>query len=570
MNQDLTNSTSLRGMVSNFIQNHLHLSFENNTLHSSALGDTIGYLEKLNAKHFFSFGWLDFQSRALTLLGQVTNFSMYEIDQLLSSKILHDSKTINISALSADISTFNSKLWKNVALYNSTPQNITLNALQSNLKSIDLMVYFKAFTKPEYLGSKLNGSTVVLADLDYFKRLDSILLETKVDIIRAYLTLYVFYVLGLIHSRCYYVSSKSYRQNERIMSGVDLTDTSYSNKLKCSALTLDYFDKILSRLFVLSFFDSSRLHEVEMLVQSIKGALRKRILSLEWLDETTKKSAIVKLDKMTSHIGIPDYFDDMVGIKKDYAGLQMEPSHFYENLESLRMDLHDKMMKFVFEKEDLPIWMFPASYSNAFNFILKNRIIIPAGILQTPFFHPENPAYLNFGSLGYIIAHEMTHAFDSTGALLDESGNRRKWWSESSFNQFTHLSKCMVDQYQNYTMEFGNKTLSVNGNNTLDENIADNGGLENAYRAWKSYSSNPEQLPGLTETPEQLFFISFAQTWCHIENPTDEYLILKDTHSPDHIRVKGILSNSFVFASAFQCESNTPMNPDKKCTIWKK
>jgi len=190
--------------------------------------------------------------------------------------------------------------------------------------------------------------------------------------------------------------------------------------------------------------------------------------------------------------------------------------------------------------------------------------------LQDRFFSADQPHYLNYGAIGQIIGHEITHGFDDQGRQFDLNGNLVEWWHDETSEKFLKKAKCIIDQYAAYREPSTNLTL--NGINMQGENIADNGGLKEAYNAYKKWASKnrPEKkLPGLKYTPEQLFWISSAQTWCAISRT--EYTKLKITmgvHSPNEFRVLGPITNMHDFSFDFNCPVGTKMNPSKKCEVW--
>ncbi|ORX57154.1 zincin [Piromyces finnis] len=202
-----------------------------------------------------------------------------------------------------------------------------------------------------------------------------------------------------------------------------------------------------------------------------------------------------------------------------------------------------------------------------------NSIIIPAAIIQTPFFNNNGQDYINYGLTGSIIGHELTHAFDNEGRLYDMDGKLNNWWTDNDSEEFIEFSQCFIHEYNSIIYDIENKKYNVNGERTLGENLADNGGLARAYDAWQlSLLKNPENaaernkmLPGFQGyTIDQLFYISYGQTFCSINNSIN----LIDEHSPGIARINGVISNSKHFAETFNCPSNSPMNPENKCIIW--
>lgn len=193
-----------------------------------------------------------------------------------------------------------------------------------------------------------------------------------------------------------------------------------------------------------------------------------------------------------------------------------------------------------------------------------------AGILQGQLFTADRPRYMNYAAIGVAIGHEITHGFDDQGRQFDLDGNLVDWWGNDTAEAFKEKSQCFVDQYSNYTEK--QTGLNLNGITTLGENIADNGGAKEAYLAYQNsvrLFGHETTLPGLRYTANQLFWITFAQTWCAVDRPeTLKKSILTDSHSPNEFRVLGTLMNLKEFAADFQCPEGSRMNPVKKCEVW--
>lgn len=220
-------------------------------------------------------------------------------------------------------------------------------------------------------------------------------------------------------------------------------------------------------------------------------------------------------------------------------------------------------------------WEMTPPAVNAYYAPTKNQIVFPAGILQAPFYDINYPKSLNFGAMGVVMGHELTHAFDDQGREYDKEGNLHQWWRNKTIWHFVQRIQCFIDQYGNYTIDTSNsdgEKVHVNGKQTLGENIADNGGLKAAFHAYEAWirSHDPElPLPGVNLTSKQLFFMGFSQVWCSVN--TDEALrlqLLQDPHSPSIYRVIGTLSNSDDFAREFNCPKGSRMNPENKCDVW--
>jgi len=206
---------------------------------------------------------------------------------------------------------------------------------------------------------------------------------------------------------------------------------------------------------------------------------------------------------------------------------------------------------------------------NAYYNPLNNEMAFPAGILQPPFFYKDFPAAMNYGGIGMVMGHELTHGFDDEGRKFDAQGKLREWWEPSVSKKFEARAECIDKQYASYEIQPG---LPLNGKLTLGENIADNGGIKQAYVAYKAYEakhpgSEKPAVPGMTN--DQLLFVAFAQTWCSLATPEIErVLVTVDPHSPPRFRVTGPLVNYPQFAETFQCAAGTPMHPADTCEVW--
>ncbi|ETE64101.1 Neprilysin [Ophiophagus hannah] len=247
--------------------------------------------------------------------------------------------------------------------------------------------------------------------------------------------------------------------------------------------------------------------------------------------------------------------------------LTYKEEEYFENLiENLRFAQKERLKK-LREKVDKDEWITGAAVVNAFYSPSRNQI----GILQPPFFSASQPKSLNFGGIGMVIGHEITHGFDDNGRNFNAEGDLKDWWSQESANNFKSQSQCMIYQYGNFSWDLA-AGQNLSGINTLGENIADNGGIRQAYRAYESYvqkNGEEKRLPGLDLNHKQLFFLNFAQVWCGTYRP--EYAvnsIKTDVHSPGKFRVLGSLQNNLEFSEAFKCTDKDYMDPVKKCRVW--
>ncbi|CAG0916983.1 unnamed protein product [Notodromas monacha] len=260
-----------------------------------------------------------------------------------------------------------------------------------------------------------------------------------------------------------------------------------------------------------------------------------------------------------------------IGLGPIYGLLDVHPSKFLGNIfAAMRYEGH-RIMKKLREPVRKDRWSTLPAVVNAFYDPHKNDIVFPAGILQPNFYNPDAPNSLNYGGIGVVIGHEITHGFDDKGRQYDKDGNMKEWWNDETIRAFRRRALCFVDTYSTYNVPLVNMT--INGMMTQGENIADNGGLKQAFRAYNKWvrRNGPEPaLPGLQHlTHEQLFFLNFAQIWCGSMTPEDAISKIRSAvHSPAPIRVLGPLSNSYDFAAAYSCRRGSRMNPPAKCSVW--
>ncbi|KAL7744832.1 hypothetical protein ACLKA6_007124 [Drosophila palustris] len=322
-------------------------------------------------------------------------------------------------------------------------------------------------------------------------------------------------------------------------------------------------------IFVRQAFHGVSKPAAEQMIGEIREAFKLNLQNLSWVDKQTRERAIEKANEISDMIGFPDYILNAEELDKKYADLNITADAYFEN--NIQVAIYN--LKSNLKKLDQPVnktnWGMTPQTVNAYYTPTKNQIVFPAGILQTPFFDINNPKSLNFGAMGVVMGHELTHAFDDQGREYDKFGNINHWWDAKSIERFNEKSECIAQQYSGFKLNGRN----LNGKQTLGENIADNGGLKAAYHAYLRTKLTTDadvlKLPGLNLTHPQLFFVSFAQVWC--SSTTDETNLLqmeKDPHSPSQFRVIGTLSNMKEFAEVFQCKPGKRMNPTKKCEVW--
>jgi putative endopeptidase len=318
---------------------------------------------------------------------------------------------------------------------------------------------------------------------------------------------------------------------------------------------------LAGQLYVKKYFTEDAKKRMDELVNNLSVAFEARIKKNEWMSDTTKQRAIVKLHAFMKKIGYTSKW-------KNYDDVTINKNDFYGNIQSInKHDINeqvDKMGKDVDKTE----WGMTAPTVNAYYNPTNNEIVFPAGILQFPFFDANADDAINYGAIGMVIGHEMTHGFDDQGAQYDDKGNMNNWWSKDDNAKFKVKTDGVVKQYNAYTM-FGN--LHVNGELTQGENIADIGGLAIAYDAFKMTKQGKDTAKIDGFTPDQRFFLGLAQVWRIKDRDENMRTRLQtDPHSPEMFRINGPLVNFDPFYAAFDIKEGDAMylKPENRATIW--
>lgn len=350
----------------------------------------------------------------------------------------------------------------------------------------------------------------------------------------------------------------------------------------CLRQVESFFPNLIGKYYFLKQFDIRSEVTANELVKQIEAAMQKRLTKLQWLDPATRDAASKKLGLVTNLIGHSS--------KQERFPFVLTANELSTNIQILSQHQFEKAVGKLGTTVDREEWYMTAADVNAYYNPAANQIVFPAGILQPPFFSSERHAARNFGAIGSIIGHELTHGFDSQGRFYDGDGNMVSWWTDRTEKEFDRRAKCLVEQYDSFPVASAfdaSRILgNVNGKFTLGENIADNGGVKLAYHAFQKYltvrtaedaSESPSMSTDATSydaqlslaNAQKLFFLSFAQAFC--SKTSDEAMTKRlntDPHSPETWRVNAVMMNSDDFAKAFECPKNTNMNPEEKCKLW--
>lgn len=319
----------------------------------------------------------------------------------------------------------------------------------------------------------------------------------------------------------------------------------------------------IGKLYVEKYFPESSKKRMLELVHNLQTALAQRIDEATWMGNETKAQAKDKLENFIIKIGYPDKW-------KDYSGLQVDDSlSLYENLQNISRWATDKYIaEHVNQKVDRSRWGMTPQTVNAYYNPTTNEICFPAAILQPPFFDPDADDAVNYGAIGGVIGHEMSHGFDDQGSQFDKTGNQRNWWTESDKKNYNARTKVLEESFSEFEVMPG---VRVNGKQTLGENIGDNGGLNIAFRALQNEMKNRDlgKIDGFT--PEQRFFLAWARVWASNVAPEYvKYLVTVDVHSPNIARVNGALPHIDAWYDAFKIKKGDKMYIPKKkrAHIW--
>jgi endothelin-converting enzyme/putative endopeptidase len=431
-------------------------------------------------------------------------------------------------------------------LYNRT----TLAEFQKANERLPLAAFFEAS------GIGGDATPVNNATPEFFERLQTLLAETPVETLRAYLRWHAL-DSAAPHLATPFVTADFEFWGKTLRGQAELEP----RWKRCTDLTQGMLGEAVGKLYVARQFPGESKDVAVEMVQDIQNAFAENLPELSWMDDATRRRAIEKKAAMRRKIGYPDRW-------RDYSSMQLKRGSYFENLLEGQDFEHRRQIAKLGQPVDPDEWLITPQTVNAYYAGVYNEIAFPAGILQPPFFHKDFPAAMNYGAIGAVIGHELTHGFDDQGRKFDPRGQMREWWEPAVAERFEKQAGCVRDAYSQFEVAPG---VHVNGELTLGENIADIGGVKNAYDAYKAWEKRhgapPPAVAGMTN--DQLFFTAFAQVWCTVQTPESAKLqVTTDPHSPSQFRVNGTLAHTPEFARAFACEEGEPMRPKNVCTVW--
>ncbi|XP_023805881.1 phosphate-regulating neutral endopeptidase isoform X1 [Oryzias latipes] len=459
---------------------------------------------------------------------------------------------------------------------NRTSENMynkfTLSRLQRSLPQFDWMGFVKAVVESRDDPDRDLSSSepVIVRAPQYFRELMKLLNTTEPRTIANYVQWRtVFSRITTLSRRFLY----RYLDYARVTTGTTSLTPRWD---KCVNYVENALGYATGRLFVNSYFQEDKKQMMEELIEGIRWAFIDMLQKENgWMDEPTKKKAVEKAHAVMAKVGYPEFILNDTYLNEDLKELDFSEKDYYGNVMQTLKFFAQGDISWLRRSVPRTEWFTNPTTVNAFYSSSTNQIRFPAGELQKPFFWgQEFPRSLSYGAIGVIVGHELTHGFDNNGRKYDKNGNLDQWWSNSSVTAFTEKTQCMIDQYNSYHWEEAG--LNVRGKRTLAENIADNGGIREAFRAYRRWVDDNRGgveeplLPGVDFSNNQLFFLSYAHVRCNSYRPeAAREQIQNGAHSPPKYRVIGAMSNYEEFQKAFRCPESSVMNRgSQSCRVW--
>jgi endothelin-converting enzyme/putative endopeptidase len=425
---------------------------------------------------------------------------------------------------------------------------MTLAQLVALAPSFDFKRYFTERHAPPF--DSLNVSVP-----DFFKNLGKLVDSSSLEDLKSYLTWHYVNNSATELSKPFVEADFDFYQ--RYLNGIKELLPRWK---RCVQLTDRSLGDAVGQKYVEKAFPGQSKERTRQLVALIEKEMAADIDALPWMSAATKQQALIKLKGVTNKIGYPEKW-------KDYSSVAISDNLVADVRNAREFEVHRNLEKIGKPVDRAEFGMTPPTV-NAYYNPLQNNINFPAGILQPPFYRAGADMALNFGGIGAVIGHELTHGFDDQGRQFDADGNLRDWWTEQDNAEFKKRVNCIADEYSGFSPVEG---VNLNGRLTLGENGADNAGIRLAFMALLSSledgSVKKEKLDGFT--PQQRFFLGYAQIWCQNVRPEAvKNSVRTDPHSPGEFRVDGVVQNMPEFATAFSCSEGQPMVSPNACRVW--
>jgi endothelin-converting enzyme/putative endopeptidase len=410
--------------------------------------------------------------------------------------------------------------------------------------------YFAAVGAPNF--SQLN-----VTNPEFFKQVNAVLDSESIAALQTYIEWH------LLHAAAPWLSQPFVDSNFKFQQALTGQKEIQPRWKRCVGLTDRELGEALGQKYVDLTFGPDGKQRMLKMVDALEKSLAEDIHNLSWMSDETKQQAKLKLDAIRNKIGYPDTY-------RDYSSIAIKPDDLFGNIERANTFESNRDIAKIDKPLDRKEWGMTPPTVNAYYSGSFNEIVFPAGILQPPFFDKSMDDAVNFGGIGLVIGHELTHGFDDQGRKYDPKGNLHDWWTEQDGKEFEKRASCVADEYSNFVAI---DDLKLNGRLTLGENTADNGGARVALMALEHMIADDksgkeaQKIDGFT--PEQRFFLGFARVWCEKRRPeTARTRVLTDPHSPGKYRVDGVVQNMPEFQKAWGCKPGQPMVAENACHVW--
>ncbi len=434
------------------------------------------------------------------------------------------------------------------------PQKLVHEMPKAELKQLAPNFSFDQFfvqsRSPDF--AKLNVSVPA-----FFKALNTLVANTSIDALRDYMAWHYLNASATKLTKAFL--DENFNFYGRILSGTTELRPRWK---RCVAATDNALGEALGQKFVEKTFGEQGKQRTLDMVHEIEHQMGNDIQSLSWMSPTTKQAAMLKLHAVANKIGYPDKW-------RDYSSVNVVDNDYFGNwFRAVEFETRRELNK-IGKPVDRGEWGMTPPTVNAYYDPTENNINFPAGILQPPFYSNHADDAVNYGAIGVVIGHELTHGFDDQGRQFDADGNLKDWWQKKDGEQFTKLADCLVNEYGGFSPVKG---VELNGKLTLGENTADNGGIRLAYMALmddlaKKTVPVSQEEDGYSQ-PQQ-FFLGFAQVWCESTRPEEARTLAQtDPHSPGKFRTNGVVSNMPQFSRAFGCKPSDKMYAAHACRVW--
>jgi putative endopeptidase len=396
---------------------------------------------------------------------------------------------------------------------------------------------------------------VNVGDPEFFRKLTDLISRTSLDDLKAYLTWRV--LLDSARAMPKAFVDENFEFFSKTLTGAKEIQPRWK---RCVEEVDSGLGEALGQKYVEVAFSGPAKAKALAVVHEIESSMEQDIRTAPWMTEATKQQALAKLAAVSNKIGYPDRW-------RDYSGVDIKRDDFLGDLLRASAFEDRRNLNKIGQPVDKSEWRMTPPTVNAYYNQAENNINFPAGILQPPFYNPKADDAVNYGAIGVVVGHELTHGFDDQGRRYDGAGNLRDWWTPEDAANFTERADCIVNEYSGFSPVDG---VKLNGRLTLGENAADNGGLQLAYAALMQDLANrvlPKTADGFTQ--EQRFFLGYAQMWC--QNTTDAQarrLAITNPHSPGEFRVNGVVQNMPQFQQAYSCKLGDAMVAPKACRVW--